>query len=99
LLNALALLRGRSTIEIEELRRFVAKFIDSKFDREAAIDRILSDSEIVTLADTANLRKPRFVTTAAIHAAVDYAVDLVDRSQEGAATIHTAVGADHAELI
>jgi hypothetical protein len=94
-----ALLRGRSTIEIEELRGFVAKFIDSRFDRDAAIDRILSDPEIVTLADTANLRKPRFVTTAAIHAAIDYAVDLVDRSQEGAATIHTAVGADHAEVV
>jgi hypothetical protein len=50
----------------------------------------------LTLADTANPQKARFVTTAAIHASIDYAVELVDRSKRGAATIHTAVGADHA---
>lgn len=93
------LLRSRATIEIEELRRFVAKCIDSRRDREEAVDRILTDPEIVTLADSANNQRPRFITTAAIHASIEYAVELVDRSKRGAATIHAAVGADHEAVI
>jgi hypothetical protein len=93
------LLRGRSTLEIEALRGFVAKCIDSSHDRDAAIDRILDNPEVVTLADTVNRQKARFVTTAAIHGAIEYAVELVDRSRRGAATIHTAVGADHATVV
>jgi hypothetical protein len=93
------LLRGRSTLEIEALRGFVAKCIDSSHDRDAAIDRILNDPEVVTLADMVNRQKARFVTTAAIHGAIEYAVELVDRSKRAAATIHTAVGADHAAVI
>jgi hypothetical protein len=93
------LLRGRSTLEIEALRGFVAKCIDSSHDRDAAVDRILDNPEVVTLADTVNRQKARFVTTAAIHGAIDYAVELVDRSKRGAATIHTAVGADHAAVV
>jgi hypothetical protein len=94
------LLRGRrSAIEIEELRRFVARFIDAKRDRDASVDRILIDSDVVTLADTADPRKPRFITTAAIHSALAYAVDLVDRSKEGLATIHTAIGVGHTAVV
>jgi hypothetical protein len=93
------LLRGRSTIEIEALRGFVAKCIDSSHDRDAAVDRILNNPEVVTLADTVNRQKARFVTTAAIHGSMEYAVELVDRSKRGAATIHTAVGADHAAVV
>jgi hypothetical protein len=91
--------RGRSTLEIEALRGFVAKCIDSSHDRDAAIDRILNNPEVVTLADTVNRQKARFVTTAAIHGSIEYAVELVDRSKRGAATIHTAVGADHAAVV
>lgn len=93
------LLRNRTTLEIEELRRFVAKCIDSRRDREEAVDRILTDPEIVTLADSANKERPRFITTAAIHASIEYAVELVDRSKKGTATIHATVGADHAAVI
>jgi MobA/MobL family len=93
------LLRGRSTLEIEALRGFVAKCIDSSHDRDAAVDRILNNPEVVTLADTVNRQKARFVTTAAINGAIEYAVELVDRSKRGAATIHTAVGADHAAVV
>ncbi len=93
------LLRGRSTLEIEALRSFVAKCIDSSQDRDVAIDRILNNPEVVTLADTVNRQKARFVTTAAIHGAIEYAVELVDRSKRGAATIHPAVGADHAAVV
>jgi hypothetical protein len=93
------LLRGRPTLEIEALRGFVAKCIDSSHDRDAAIDRILNTPDVVTLADAVNRQKARFVTTAAIHRAIEYAVELVDRSKRGAATIHTAVGADHAAVV
>jgi hypothetical protein len=93
------LLRNRATLEIEELRGFVAKCIDSRRDREEAVDRILTDSEVVTLADSANKDRPRFITTTVIHASIEYAVELVDRSKRGAATIHAAVGADHAAVI
>jgi hypothetical protein len=93
------LLRGRSTLEIEELRGFVAKCVDSRRDRDAAVDRILNNSEVVTLADTASPQKARFVTTAAVHGSIEYAVELVDRSKRGAGTIHTAVGTDHAAVV
>jgi hypothetical protein len=93
------LLRGRSTLGIEALRGFVAKCIDSSHDRDTAVDRILDNPEVVTLADTANRQKTRFVTTAAIHRSIEYAVELVDRSKRAAAAIHTAVGADHAAVV
>ena len=93
------LLRGRSTLQIEALRGFAAKYIDRGHDRDAAIDRILNNPEVVTLADTVNRQKARFVTTAAIHGSIEYAVELVDRSKRGAATIHTAVGANHAAVV
>jgi hypothetical protein len=93
------LLRGGSLLEIEELRRFISKCIDSRQDRQEAIDLILTNSEVVTFADTANPEKARFVTTAAIHHSIDYAVELVDRAKKGAGTIHTAVGADHSAIV
>jgi hypothetical protein len=93
------LLRGGSSLEIAELRRFVSKFIDSRHDRKEAIDLILTNPEIVTFADTANPEKARFVTTAAIHHSIDYAVELVDRARKEAGTIHTAVGADHSDVV
>jgi hypothetical protein len=93
------LLRGGSLLEIEELRRFISKCIDSRHDREEAINLILTNSEVVTFADTANPKKARFVTTAAIHHSIDYAVELVDRARKGAGTIHTAVGADHSAIV
>jgi hypothetical protein len=93
------LLRGRATLEIEELRGFITKCIDSRHDRDAAVDRILNNSEVVTLADTANPQKARFVTTAAVYRSIEYAVELVDRSKRRAARIHTAVGADHAAVV
>jgi hypothetical protein len=93
------LLRGRSTVEVEELRGFVAKCVDSRRDRDATIDRILNNSQVMTLADTANPQKVRFVTTASVHGLIEYAVELVDRSKRGAATIHAAVGADHAAVV
>jgi hypothetical protein len=89
-----ALLRRRSTLEIEELRAFLAKCIDSWHDRERALDRILSHSDVLAFADEANANKARFVTTAAIHASIEYAVHLVDRSKRGDATIHAAIGAN-----
>jgi hypothetical protein len=93
------LLRGGSLLEIAELRRFVSKCIDSRHDQEEAVDLILTNSEIVTFADTANPEKARFVTTAAIHHSIDYAVELVDRARKEAGTIHTAVGADHSDVV
>ena len=62
------LLRRRSTLEIEELRAFLAKCIDGRHDRDWALDRILTHSDVLTFADEANPNKARFVTTAAIHA-------------------------------
>jgi hypothetical protein len=93
------LLRGGSLLEIAELRRFVSKCIDSRHDQEEAVDLILTNSEIMTFADTANPEKARSVTTAAIHQSVDYAVELVDRARKGTGTIHTAVGADHSDVV
>ena len=89
------LLRGNSLLEIAELRRLISRCIDSRHDQQEAVDLILTNSEVVTFSDTANPESARFVTTAAIHHLIDYAVELVDRARRGAGTIHTAVGADH----
>lgn len=93
------LLRGRSLLEIAELRRFVSKFIDSRQDQREAVDLILTNSELVTFSDTANPGRARFVTTAAIHQSIEYAVELVDRSRKGIRTIHVALGRDHSAIV
>jgi hypothetical protein len=90
---------GGSLLEIAELRRFISKCIDSRHDQQEAVDLILTHSEVVTFSDTANPERARFVTTAAIHHLIDYAVELVDRARKGAGTIHTAVGADHSAIV
>jgi hypothetical protein len=74
------LLRGRSSLQILELHRLCARFIDNEEDRVAQVDRILTGQNVVTLADTTEAQKPRYVTTRRIARLINRAVDVIDRA-------------------
>lgn len=72
------LLRGRSSLRVEELNRLCTKFFDNETDQSANVDRILADQNIITLADTTGTKEPRYATTRRIHRLLTRAAGLVD---------------------
>jgi hypothetical protein len=57
------MLRRRSSFQISELHRLCAHFFDNRSARDAEVDRILSDQNIVTMALSAEAPKANCVTT------------------------------------
>jgi hypothetical protein len=90
------LLCGRSSMRAAELERLCAKFVDHPSERMSLVERILTDDDIVTLAEDGS-DNPRYLTTRRIHVSVTEAAELIDRSSEGQTTSITA--ADHVSLV
>lgn len=74
------MMRGRSAMRIDEVRRLLARFLDSEEDRQWRLDRILTNTEVVTLASDGTETKPRWLTTKIIYDAMCEAVAVVDRA-------------------
>ncbi|WP_409189715.1 hypothetical protein [Bradyrhizobium sp. RDM4] len=90
------LLRGRSTIRTLEVERLCTRFFDHPADRAANVERILTNDDVVSLANTA-AEAPRFLTTRRVHALMKRATDLVDNSSED--QIATVSAADRTSLV
>lgn len=91
------LLRGRSDLQVAQLKRLCAKFFDSTEEREQQVDRILSDQNLITLADTNSDDRPGYVTTRRIYRLVTRAVRLVENS--GTDKIAAVTGSDHTSVV
>jgi len=74
------LLRGRSVMRIDEVRRLQARFLDGADDRENRLDTIVTDPAIVTYASQPNDQRPGWLTCSAIDDVIREAVALVDRA-------------------
>ncbi len=96
------LLRGRSTLQMAELHQLCARFIDNEADRRAQVDRILTDQNVVSLADSTEAQKPRYVTTRRVARLVNRAAELIDRAGDEMIAVtgpnHDAVVAQLSEL-
>ena len=88
---------GRSTLQISELKRIIAKFIDADGDRRDRLDTILMDPKVVTLAATCTEAKPRFVTTKTTCDLMIDAASLVDHAAHDniRPAIHAVTAPDH----
>jgi hypothetical protein len=95
------LLRGRSTFQIEELRRFIAKFVDAEAGRRSRLETILGDPNVETLAADPDAKTPRFVTPRAVHDSMVCAAALVDEAAREtiAPAIRTVTAPDHAGVV
>lgn len=91
------LLRGRSTLLVWELHRFIEKLVDGENDRRQQFERILGDPSVTTLSDEPGEKRPRFVTTSAVHGLLLRAAELVDRAADksGAWAIHAVTAPHH----
>jgi hypothetical protein len=91
------LLRGRSTLQVAQIERLCAKFLDSRASQQIQIDRILSDQNVITLADTSSADGPSYVTTRRVHRLVARAVKLIENS--GIDRVTAVTGSDHAAVV
>lgn len=73
------LLRGRSAMRVDEVRGLIARFLDSEEDRQWRLDKILTDTEVVTLARDGTETEPRWITTKVIYDVTCEALAVVDR--------------------
>jgi hypothetical protein len=74
------LLRGRSVIRIDELRRVLARFLDSADDREIRLDAVSTDHAVMTYAGQASDQRPRWLTCSTVDDVIRQAVARVDRA-------------------
>jgi MobA/MobL family len=74
------LLRGRSVMRIDEVRRLLARFLDGADDRENRLNAIITDPAIVTYAAKPNDQRPHWLSCSAIDDVTREAVALVDRA-------------------
>jgi hypothetical protein len=88
------LLRGRSTIRTLELERLCTKFFDHPADRDANVERIMVDDDVMTLADK-GAEKSSYLTTRRVYDLMKQAADIIDTSR---ADISTITGADRVSL-
>jgi hypothetical protein len=74
------MLRGRSLMRIDEVRRLLAHFLDSADNREQRLDAILTHTAIATFANDPAETQPRWLTTKAVADQMRTAVAVVDRA-------------------
>jgi hypothetical protein len=74
------MLRGRSVMRIDEVRRLLARFLDGADEREQRLDAILTDPVIATLANDPAEPQPRWLTTKAVHDLMRKTVAIMDRA-------------------
>jgi hypothetical protein len=74
------MLRGRSVMRIDEVRRLLARFLDGADELEQRLDAILTDPAITTLANDPTESRPRWLTTKAVYDLMRKAVAIVDRT-------------------
>lgn len=75
------MLRGRGAMPVKELERLLERFINGADERRDCLERILVDGAIVTLASSADQKRPARLTTRAIYDLVLKATALVDRAR------------------
>lgn len=73
------LLRGRSLIRVEEVRRLLPRFMDSATEREIRLDKIVTDPSIAAFALDPSDRRPRWLTTNRVRDRMRGIETLVDR--------------------
>jgi MobA/MobL family len=91
-----ALLKGRASLQIDELHRLCTRFIDNEVQRQAEVDRILLDQNIVCLAEGTEAQKPRHATTRRTMRLVRHAVDLVENATT---KVRAITGPDHEAVV
>jgi MobA/MobL family len=77
-----SLLRGRTTVSVDEIRRILVPFIDRESDREFRLNQILGDPEIITYSLHAEDPRATRLTTRAIHRLITSATEIIDRIAE-----------------
>ena len=75
------MLRGRGAMPVKELERLLERFINGTDERRDCLERILVDGAIITLAFSADQKRPVRLTTRAIYDLVLKATALVDRAR------------------
>jgi hypothetical protein len=90
------LLRGRSSLQIEELRRLSARFCDGEEQRSEAVDRILIDQNVITTADHTDAERPRYATTRRVERLVRRATKLLEGSP---GEFRAVTGPDHETVV
>lgn len=75
------MLRGRSIMRIDELRRLLARFVNGAAEQEQRLDAILMDPAIATFANDPTEPQPRWLTTKAVHDLMHRASAVVDRAK------------------
>ncbi|MGJ5202800.1 MobA/MobL family protein [Bradyrhizobium sp. HKCCYLR20261] len=90
------LLRGRSSMRVSELERLCAKFVDHPADKLSVIERILTNRDIVALAEDGSV-KPRYLTSRRVIDLIAEATEFIDSSSERRLATFTA--ADQNSLV
>ena len=90
------LLRGRSTLQIEELRRLSARFLDGEEQRRETVDRLLIDQNVLTTANHLDAQNPHYATTRRTERLMRRATNLLDRSSD---ELRAFTGQDHATVV
>jgi hypothetical protein len=91
-----ALLRGRSVMQIDEVRRLCARFVDAEGQRHAAVDRLLIDQNVITSADDIHALNARYVTTRRVERLMKRAIGLLERSPD---EFRAFTGPDHPTVV
>ena len=79
-----------------ELHRLCDRFIDNEADRRAEMDRILTDQNVVSLAEGTEAQKPHYVTTRRVGRLVKRATELIDRAGNEMVAV---TGPDHGAVV
>ncbi|ANW00301.1 MobA/MobL family protein [Bradyrhizobium icense] len=90
------LLKGRASVQIGELRRLCARFIDNEAQQEAEVDRILSDQNIVSLAESADGQEAGHATTRRTMRLLTRAIGLVENATT---EVRAITGPDHEAVL
>lgn len=90
------ILKGRASLQIDEIRRLCTRFIDNEAQRHAEVDRILRDQNIVCLAESAQAHSPRHATTRRTMRLVRHAVDLVENATT---EVRSVTGPNHEAVV
>jgi hypothetical protein len=91
-----ALLKGRASLQVEELRRLCTRFIDNDVQRQAELDRILQDQNTVCLTESAEAVKPRHATTRRTMRLIRHAIDVIEN---GTTKVRAITGPDHEAVV
>lgn len=86
------LLKGRASLQADELRRLCTRFIDDEVQRQAEVDRILQDQNIMSLSENAEAQQPGHATTRRTMRLVRQAMDVVENATT---KIRAITGPDH----